>query len=153
MDLIYACGGGIMGHPMGVAAGVRSLQQAWEAAAANIPLADLRGLPSRACCRARALRNVTACRSLYTYYGDDFTGSTDVLEQLGANGIPAVLFLGAADTCSILPPFRTSRRSASPATAAPARRSGCPQTCPQSFAVLKQFNAPDHSLQNLLHLR
>jgi ribulose-bisphosphate carboxylase large chain len=38
-DLIYACGGGIMGHPMGVAAGVRSLQQAWEAAARNIPLA------------------------------------------------------------------------------------------------------------------
>lgn len=38
-DLIYACGGGIMGHPMGVAAGVRSLQQAWEAAAQSIPLA------------------------------------------------------------------------------------------------------------------
>jgi ribulose-bisphosphate carboxylase large chain len=37
-DLIYACGGGILGHPMGVAAGVRSLRQAWEAAAANIPL-------------------------------------------------------------------------------------------------------------------
>jgi ribulose-bisphosphate carboxylase large chain len=37
-DLIYACGGGIMGHPMGVAAGVRSLQQAWEAATTNIPL-------------------------------------------------------------------------------------------------------------------
>jgi 3-oxoisoapionate kinase len=31
---------------------------------------------------------------LYAYYGDDFTGSTDVLEQLGSNGIPAVLFLG-----------------------------------------------------------
>ena len=31
-------GGGILGHPMGVAAGVRSLQQAWEAAAQNIPL-------------------------------------------------------------------------------------------------------------------
>ncbi|HTD96455.1 MAG TPA: ribulose-bisphosphate carboxylase large subunit family protein [Edaphobacter sp.] len=38
-DLIYACGGGILGHPHGVAAGVRSLQQAWEAAAQNIPLA------------------------------------------------------------------------------------------------------------------
>ena len=38
-DLIYACGGGILGHPMGVAAGVRSLQQAWEAAALGIPLA------------------------------------------------------------------------------------------------------------------
>jgi ribulose-bisphosphate carboxylase large chain len=39
-DLIYACGGGIFGHPMGVAAGVRSLQQAWEAAVQNIPLAS-----------------------------------------------------------------------------------------------------------------
>lgn len=37
-DLIYAAGGGIMGHPMGPAAGVRSLQQAWEAATLNIPL-------------------------------------------------------------------------------------------------------------------
>jgi ribulose-bisphosphate carboxylase large chain len=37
-DLIYAAGGGIMGHPMGPAAGVRSLQQAWEAATTNIPL-------------------------------------------------------------------------------------------------------------------
>jgi ribulose-bisphosphate carboxylase large chain len=39
-DLIYACGGGILGHPMGVAAGVRSLQQAWEAAVQSIPLAS-----------------------------------------------------------------------------------------------------------------
>lgn len=39
VDLIYACGGGILGHPMGVAAGVRSLQQAWEAAMQSIPLA------------------------------------------------------------------------------------------------------------------
>lgn len=37
-DLIYAAGGGIMGHTMGPAAGVRSLQQAWEAATLNIPL-------------------------------------------------------------------------------------------------------------------
>ncbi|HEV2215208.1 MAG TPA: four-carbon acid sugar kinase family protein [Terracidiphilus sp.] len=29
---------------------------------------------------------------LYAYYGDDFTGSTDVLEALGLNGVPAVLF-------------------------------------------------------------
>ena len=28
-----------------------------------------------------------------TYYGDDFTGSTDVLEALSVNGVPAVLFL------------------------------------------------------------
>lgn len=37
-DLIYACGGGIMGHPMGVSAGVRSLQQAWEAGMQGISL-------------------------------------------------------------------------------------------------------------------
>ncbi len=39
-DLIYAAGGGIMGHPMGVAAGVRSLQQAWQAAQEGVPLVD-----------------------------------------------------------------------------------------------------------------
>jgi ribulose-bisphosphate carboxylase large chain len=37
-DLIYAAGGGIMAHPQGPAAGVRSLQQAWEAATLNIDL-------------------------------------------------------------------------------------------------------------------
>ena len=31
-DLIYACGGGIVGHPDGVAAGVDSVRAAWEAA-------------------------------------------------------------------------------------------------------------------------
>jgi ribulose-bisphosphate carboxylase large chain len=39
-DLIYAAGGGIMGHPAGPAAGVRSLQQAWQAATQHIPLTD-----------------------------------------------------------------------------------------------------------------
>jgi ribulose-bisphosphate carboxylase large chain len=38
MDLIFACGGGILAHPAGLAGGVRSLHQAWEAAAAGIPL-------------------------------------------------------------------------------------------------------------------
>jgi ribulose-bisphosphate carboxylase large chain len=37
-DIIYAAGGGIMGHPGGVRAGVASLRQAWEAAAQGIPL-------------------------------------------------------------------------------------------------------------------
>ena len=30
---------------------------------------------------------------LISYYGDDFTGSTDVMEALASNGIPTVLFL------------------------------------------------------------
>lgn len=33
----------------------------------------------------------------YAYYGDDFTGSTDVLEQLAEGGVDAVLFLREPD--------------------------------------------------------
>ena len=36
-NLIHAAGGGIMAHPGGIAAGVASLRQAWEAAMAGIP--------------------------------------------------------------------------------------------------------------------
>ena len=39
-DLIFACGGGIMAHPDGIAAGVRSIQQAWAAAVAGVPLLE-----------------------------------------------------------------------------------------------------------------
>jgi ribulose 1,5-bisphosphate carboxylase large subunit-like protein len=37
-DLLYLCGGGIVSHPGGPAAGVRAVQQAWAAAVADIPL-------------------------------------------------------------------------------------------------------------------
>ncbi|MDW8310615.1 MAG: RuBisCO large subunit C-terminal-like domain-containing protein, partial [Verrucomicrobiales bacterium] len=37
-DLMYLAGGGIMAHPLGPAAGVRALQQAWEAAVRGIDL-------------------------------------------------------------------------------------------------------------------
>jgi ribulose-bisphosphate carboxylase large chain len=39
-DLIFAAGGGILAHPLGPAAGVRSLQQAWEAAIKGIPVTE-----------------------------------------------------------------------------------------------------------------
>lgn len=39
-DLIYAAGGGIMGHPNGPAAGVEALRAAWDAATAGESLAD-----------------------------------------------------------------------------------------------------------------
>ena len=38
------------------------------------------------------MSNRKQSRLLYAFYGDDFTGSTDVLETLGINGIDAVLF-------------------------------------------------------------
>lgn len=40
VDLLYMAGGGIMAHPMGPAAGVRSLQQAWGAAVDGLTIED-----------------------------------------------------------------------------------------------------------------
>ncbi|GGD23061.1 3-oxo-isoapionate-4-phosphate decarboxylase OiaX [Aureimonas glaciei] len=39
LDLLYLCGGGVVSHPDGPAAGVRAVRQAWEAAVAGIDLA------------------------------------------------------------------------------------------------------------------
>ena len=39
-DLIHAAGGGILGHPDGIAAGVAAMRQAWDAAIAGVPLAE-----------------------------------------------------------------------------------------------------------------
>jgi 3-oxoisoapionate kinase len=33
-------------------------------------------------------------KPMFSYYGDDFTGSTDALDALAGNGVPGVLFLG-----------------------------------------------------------
>ncbi len=40
VDLLYMAGGGIMAHPMGAAAGVRALQQAWSAAVEGLTLEE-----------------------------------------------------------------------------------------------------------------
>lgn len=39
-DLLYLAGGGILGHPLGAAGGVRALREAWEAAKLGIALDD-----------------------------------------------------------------------------------------------------------------
>lgn len=39
-DLLHLAGGGILAHPDGAAAGVRSMQEAWEAALAGVPLEE-----------------------------------------------------------------------------------------------------------------
>ena len=39
-----------------------------------------------------------SARPLYAWYGDDFTGSTDVLEALALNGVKAVLFTHTPDS-------------------------------------------------------
>jgi len=40
VDVMHLAGGGIMAHPGGVAAGVESMRQGWEAALAHVPLAE-----------------------------------------------------------------------------------------------------------------
>lgn len=40
VDVVHLAGGGIIAHPDGTAAGVRSMQQGWEAALAGVPLDD-----------------------------------------------------------------------------------------------------------------
>ena len=39
-DLIYACGGGLMAHPGGIAAGVGAIREAWQAAISHQPLTE-----------------------------------------------------------------------------------------------------------------
>lgn len=40
IDVIHLAGGGILGHPDGMSAGVRSMRQGWEAALSGMPLHD-----------------------------------------------------------------------------------------------------------------
>lgn len=78
---------------------------------------------------------------LYTFYGDDFTGSTDVLEQLAANGVRAALFL-APPTPAQLDKFpglealgvAGDSRSRSPQWMA--------QHLPPIFTALRDFHSP-----------
>ena len=47
-------------------------------------------------------------KPLISYYGDDFTGSTDVMEALASNGVETVLFLKTPDA-ALLSRFSTAR--------------------------------------------
>ena len=78
---------------------------------------------------------------LYTFYGDDFTGSTDVLEQLASNGVPTVLYL--------VPPTEAHLAAFPEVKAigiAGNSRSRSPEWMsaylPLIFAALKRFHAP-----------
>src|ERR1017187_8361616 len=97
----------------------------------------------------RILSSLLPCNSsepdrmsiLYTYYGDDFTGSTDVLEQLGANGVPAVLFVGVPK-----PEHRATFSGAQAIGIAGDSRSRSPEwmsaNLPAIFRALQRFGAP-----------
>jgi uncharacterized protein YgbK (DUF1537 family) len=82
-------------------------------------------------------------RILYTYYGDDFTGSTDVLEQFGANGIPAVLFLGPPSAAHLarFPDVQAIGIAGDSRSRSPEWMSA---NLPAIFLTLQQFRAPIH---------
>ncbi len=78
---------------------------------------------------------------LYSFYGDDFTGSTDALQQLASNGVEAVLFLRqpSAEQLARFPGVQAigiagDSRSRSPAWMR--------ENLPDVFAQLKSFGAP-----------
>jgi len=78
---------------------------------------------------------------LYAYYGDDFTGSTDVLEALASYGVPAVLFTGLPDEQSLkaFPKCRAigiagESRSRSPVW--------MERNLPKVFAAMRALGAP-----------
>jgi len=78
---------------------------------------------------------------LYTYYGDDFTGSTDVLETLAEAGIASALFLHppTPDDLRDFPDLQALGIAGDCRSRSPEWMSA---NLPAIFSVLQQFNAP-----------
>ena len=80
-------------------------------------------------------------RLLYTFYGDDFTGSTDVLEALASNGVETVLFL-AAPTRQQLAAFPQARAIGIAGSSRSQTPTWMDRHLPPIFRSLKELNAP-----------
>jgi 3-oxoisoapionate kinase len=78
---------------------------------------------------------------LYTFYGDDFTGSTDVLEQLASNGIPTVLYL-TPPTAAHLAAFPEAKAIGIAGDSRSRSPEWMSKQLPGIFTTLKSFNAP-----------
>ena len=77
---------------------------------------------------------------LLSYYGDDLTGSTDVMEALSLGGVPTVLFMGSRTRrCS--PGSRIAARSGWRARRAARRREWMDTHLAPAFRWLKGLNA------------
>ena len=78
---------------------------------------------------------------LYAYYGDDFTGSTDVLEALALHGVPAVLFVGVPDS-SGLKKFADCRAIGIAGESRSRNPQWMDRNLPGIFAAVRAFGAP-----------
>ncbi len=75
------------------------------------------------------------------YYGDDFTGSTDVMEAFTVNGLPTVLFL-APPTPADLETFPAARAVGVAGIARAQSPAWMDDHLPPMFAALKRLGAP-----------
>lgn len=79
-------------------------------------------------------------RPLISYYGDDFTGSTDVMEALASNGVETVLFLKVPDI-DLLTRFRGARAFGLAGTSRSETPEWMDTHLSQAFSWLKMLNA------------
>lgn len=78
---------------------------------------------------------------LLAYYGDDFTGSTDVMESLARAGLPTVLFLEPPSPAQLarFPGLRAFGLAGASRTMSPAQMD---RELPRAFRALKASGAP-----------
>jgi 3-oxoisoapionate kinase len=79
---------------------------------------------------------------LLTYYGDDFTGSTDVMEALVLGGVPTVLFLEPPSAARIREQFAGVRAVGVAGVSRSMSPSEMEQHLPPVFRALQQLGAP-----------
>lgn len=79
---------------------------------------------------------------LLTYYGDDFTGSTDVMESLTLGGVPAVLFLQPPTAAFIEERFPHARAVGMAGVSRTMTPAQMDEELPPKFAALHALNAP-----------
>ena len=77
---------------------------------------------------------------LLSYYGDDFTGSTDVMEALALSGVPTVLFLGIP-SAAMLERFKDCRAIGIAGTSRSETPEWMEQHLTPAFAWLKSLDA------------
>src|SRR5206468_2081497 len=78
---------------------------------------------------------------LLTFYGDDFTGSTDALEAVASNGIPSVLFLDLPSD-ALLAKFADSRAIGIAGESRSRGPEWMDKHLPPVFESLRQIGAP-----------
>ena len=146
-DLIYAAGGGIMGHPGGPAAGVAALRDAWDAALAGEPAADARRPLAGARRRAGEVRMTAAAPARSTARSSPGTATTSpapaaVMEVLTFAGLPAVLFLDPPTPERARPLPRRPRRRPRRRRPHPQPRLDATPSCPPSSPASRALGAP-----------